>query len=651
MIHRLFVLALLTVSASAAAQTPGPSGPRPMKLIDLLEVPSLGDPRLSPDGRQLLYVLSTADWKAGRRVGHIWRANVAGGGSLQMTSGQRGESSPRWSLDGRVIAFVATRDTGTGSAQIYLINDAGGEARPLTHHATADANITWSPSGDADQSEVWVMRADGSDPTQLTHNQVDESDAQLSPDNSQVLFHAGANAKFETYYNDNLFVVPAAGGVAKPLVPDLPYDVINARWSRDGQSIFFVANLGVHSELFQVAVASGRLRQLTDGAHAIRGWEYDPERGRHILSFDESTNPGDVWEIGADGAAPTQISHVFDRLARDYRLPRQEKITWKGADGVTVEGLLFYPLDYQPGSGKRYPPAVQSHGGPASSDQFGFHGSWGSYAPVLTAMGYAVLSTNYRGSTGYGNAFLRDMVGHYYQNAHLDVLAGMDKVIALGVADSARLIAMGWSAGGHMTDKLITFTHRLKAASAGAGAVNWISMYAESDIRTYRTPWFGGTPWQKNAPIDVYWNNSPLKDIANARTPTLVFVGENDPRVPMPQSVELYRALKSNGVPTHLYVAPREPHAWAELRHQLFKMNAELDWFERYATGRTYVWEKAPAGGGEPAGAARQSRVVVSGGAAADSQLVAALRQTSFRPAVRHGCAVRFALPVTVSVF
>ncbi|OLC73056.1 MAG: hypothetical protein AUH78_14775 [Gemmatimonadetes bacterium 13_1_40CM_4_69_8] len=681
MIHRLFVLALLTVSASAAAQTPGPSGPRPMKLIDLLEVPSLGDPRLSPDGRQLLYVLSTADWKAGRRVGHIWRANVAGGGSLQMTGGQRGESSPRWSPDGRVIAFVATRDTGTGSAQIYLINDAGGEARPLTHHATAVANITWSPSGDAlyfvaeeaktkearerdrqkddvyafdenyqqrhlwkvavadgserrvtegnysvldyelsrdgtkltvrrapdpllgdaDQSEVWVMRADGSDATQLTHNQVDESDAQLSPDNSQVLFHAGANAKFETYYNDNLFVVPAAGGVAKPLVPDLPYDVINARWSRDGQSIFFVANLGVHSELFQVAVASGRLRQLTDGAHAIRGWEYDPESGRHILSFDESTNPGDVWEIGADGAAPTQISHVFDRLARDYRLPRQEKITWKGADGVTVEGLLFYPLDYQPGSGKRYPLVVQSHGGPASSDQFGFHGSWGSYAPVLTAMGYAVLSTNYRGSTGYGNAFLRDMVGHYYQNAHLDVLAGMDKVIALGVADSARLIAMGWSAGGHMTDKLITFTHRLKAASAGAGAVNWISMYAESDIRTYRTPWFGGTPWQKNAPIDVYWNNSPLKDIANARTPTLVFVGENDPRVPMPQSVELYRALKSNGVPTHLYVAPREPHGWAELRHQLFKMNAELDWFERYATGRTYVWEKAPAGGGEPA--------------------------------------------------
>src|SRR2546422_944802 len=87
---------------------------------------------------------------------------------------------------------------------------------------------------------------------------------------------------------------------------------------------------------------------------------------------------------------------------------------------------------------------------------------------------------------------------------------------------------------------------------------------------------------------------SPLKDIANATTPTLIFVGQNDPRVPMPQSVELYRALKSNGVPTRLYVAPREPHGWAEPRHRLFKMNAELEWFERYAMGRAYVWEKAP---------------------------------------------------------
>jgi len=663
--------ALALVCSALSAQTP--ATPRPMKLVDLLDVPSLGDPQLSPDGREVLYVLTSADWKADRNVGHIWRTSADGSGpAVQMTNAARGESEPRWSPDGRVIAFVATRDSDV--AQIYVINDAGGEARQLTHHATAPGNIAWAPSGDAiffvaeepktkeqrdkerqkddvfaydenyqqhhlwkvtladgvehritegdysvldytlsrdgsrivqqrapspllgdaDKGEVWVTDAAGANAVQLTHNQVGESDAQLAPDNARVLFRAGANARFESYYNENIFLVPAAGGAATPLLPDLAYEVEDARWSGDGRSIVFAANMGVHSELFQVDVATGALRQITDGAHAIRAWAFDPATGRSIVSLDQPTNPGDLWAVATTAAMgqPTQVTHVFDHLARDFRLPRQEKITWKGADGVTVEGLLFYPLDYQPGH--HYPLVVQTHGGPASSDRFGFAGSWGSYAPVLAAMGYAVLRPNYRGSTGYGNAFLRDMVGHYYKNAHLDVLAGVDRVIALGVADSARLIAMGWSAGGHMTDKLITFTHRLKAASSGAGAVNWISMYAESDIRSYRTPWFGGTPWQRNAPISVYWDNSPLKDIANATTPTLIFVGQNDPRVPMPQSVELYRALRSNGVPTRLYVAPREPHGWAEPRHRLFKMNAELEWFERYAMGRAYVWEKAP---------------------------------------------------------
>jgi dipeptidyl aminopeptidase/acylaminoacyl peptidase len=253
--------------------------------------------------------------------------------------------------------------------------------------------------------------------------------------------------------------------------------------------------------------------------------------------------------------------------------------------------LLYYPLDYV--QGQRYPLIVQTHGGPAASDKFGF-GSWGSYPEVLAAMGYALLKPNYRGSTGYGDPFLRDMVGSYFRNAHLDVMAGVDHVITMGLADPERLGKMGWSGGGHMTNKIITFTDRFKAASSGAGAANWVSMYAQSDVRSYRTPWFGGTPWQPNAPIDLYWEHSPLKYVANVKTPTIFLVGERDPRVPMPQSVEMYRALKSNGVPTRLYVAPREPHGFQELRHQLFKVNVELDWFEKHVTKRAYTWEKAP---------------------------------------------------------
>jgi dipeptidyl aminopeptidase/acylaminoacyl peptidase len=145
-----------------------------------------------------------------------------------------------------------------------------------------------------------------------------------------------------------------------------------------------------------------------------------------------------------------------------------------------------------------------------------------------------------------------------------------------------------------MTNKIITFTDRFKAASSGAGAANWVSMYAQSDVRTYRTPWFGGTPWQKDAPIAAYWDNSPIKDVSRVRTPTIFIVGERDVRVPLPQAVEMFRALKANGVPTRLYVAPREPHGFQELRHQLFKVNVELEWFEKHAMGRPYTWERAP---------------------------------------------------------
>jgi dipeptidyl aminopeptidase/acylaminoacyl peptidase len=445
--------------------------------------------------------------------------------------------------------------------------------------------------GDDELSEVWMMNADGTDARQITHNHIAESGAVLSPDGTQVLFLAQANQKFEPYYNRKIFIVPSSGGEARLLMPDLPYEIERATWSTDGRSVLFVANMGVHSELFRVSAQSGSPEQLTKGNHAINDWTWSEAANAHVFTVHEMTSPGEIWVMSDRGAAPRKVTSVFDYLPREFRLPRQERVEWKGADGVTVEGLLAYPLDYE--TGHRYPLVVQTHGGPQASDKFGLGGGQ-NYVPVLAAKGYAVLQPNYRGSTGYGDAFTRDMVGHYFQNAHLDVLAGVDYLIKTGIADPDHLVKMGWSGGGHMTNKLITFTDRFKAASSGAGAADWISMYAQSDVRSYRTPWFGGTPWQKDAPISVYWDNSPLKDVWKVTTPTIFLVGQNDQRVPEPQSVEMYRALKSNGVPTHLYVAPREPHGWEELRHVLFKMNAELSWFEQHAMNRPYTWEQAP---------------------------------------------------------
>ena len=171
---------------------------------------------------------------------------------------------------------------------------------------------------------------------------------------------------------------------------------------------------------------------------------------------------------------------------------------------------------------------------------------------------------------------------------------GVDYLIEIGIADPDRLGTLGWSAGGHMTNWLITETDRFRAASSGAGASNWISMYAQSDVRIYRTPWFLGDPWHADSPLETYHAHSPIFRIHHAKTPTLILFGENDKRVPMPQGVEMYRGLKANGVPTELIVFPRSGHGPRELMHRLYKMNKEFQWLDHYIMEREFEFDAAP---------------------------------------------------------
>ncbi len=642
------------------------TAPRAMTAVDLISIPQLSDPRLAPQGDRVAFVLSEANWEENRRISHLWLADVAGGESVQLTFGEKGERSPRWSPDGEMLAFLARRGDDEHE-QIYGLPSRGGEARRLFEHETAPSQIRWSDDGnhlyflasdpktaeqkrrderkddvfafdenyqhrhlhrarvadgsverltegdlsvlgydlardgrallhtaptplfdDSDESEIRWLAADGTLGPQLTKNGVREGGARVSPDGARVSFTASANDAFEDYYNSNVFLVAAAGGPSRVVGEASPYGFSSVHWSATG-SLLALANTGARSQLVSIDSTSGAVEPLTQGDHSIRGWHYLRSRDTHVFQRSTPTNPGDVMLL-RDGQL-RQVTHVFDDLEQTYRLPRQELITWTGADGVRVEGLVTHPLDAV--EGQPSPLVVQTHGGPAASDKFGF-GRWINYPQVLAARGWMVLQPNYRGSTGYGDDFLRDMVGGYFRQAHLDVMRGVDALVERGLADPERMVKMGWSAGGHMTNKIVTHTERFRAASSGAGASNWISMYGQSDVRIYRTPWFGGTPWQEDAPISTYWEHSPLRDVWKVKTPTLLLVGENDLRVPAPQSVEFYRALRSNGVDTHLYMAPREGHGWRELRHELFKVNVELEWFEKHALGREYEWERAP---------------------------------------------------------
>jgi len=576
--------------------------------------------RWSPDSRTLFY----------SSRGQLWLIAAEGGAPKQLTrhtTGVSGSAPPVWSPDGSSIYFVAddpptdaqrerdrVRDDvyvfeqNFSQSHLWKIGVETGVEQKLTDgpfsilwfHVSVDGTRIVEQRAptpnfeDLGRGETWITDATGQNARQITSNGIEEVDGELSPDNSQVLFTAEASTRLEPNYTWTVFTVPVSGGTPTMTVPNLPYAIEHASWAPDSKTILGLVNMGVHNEIFRIDVAAHTARPLTDGRHSIPFWSVNQSMKQMVFQLDEPDRIGDAWTLPLEGGTPKRVTGWYDSLATDYALPRQEKITWKGADGVTVEGILFYPIGYE--TGKRYPLVVQLHGGPQESDKFG----WGpgvivNYVPVLAAKGYAVFRPNYRGSAGYGNAFRRDVVHNYFNNMHLDVMAGVDALIKNGVADPDRLAVMGWSAGGHLTNKLITWTNRFKAASSGAGAADWISFFANSDARAIRAEWFGGFPWQKNVPVEPFWSNSPLKDVSRVRTPTLLFAGEDDPRVPMSQVEELYRGLVANDVETRFYVAPREGHQWRELRHQIFKANSELEWFDRHVLGRTYQWEQPPA--------------------------------------------------------
>lgn len=435
--------------------------------------------------------------------------------------------------------------------------------------------------------EVHVRNLETGEDRAWTSNDYSEGAVRLSPDNRTIAYIATVNQDGEPYYEDKVFI-QRKGKSPRRLLSDMAFEALEVEWDQSGKGLFILGNTGLRTALYRYDVNASTLTALTHGDQVISDWRYDPIQNAHTAKITDADNPGElyIWRDGASGFEP--VTEEYANWQDKYLLPRQEAVTWTARDGTMVEGLLVYPLDYE--DGRRYPLVTTTHGGPRSSSQFG---SWNTsrYVPVLAAQGYMIFLPNHRGGTGYGDAFMRDMFGGYFRNAHLDVMDGIDALIERGLADPDRLIKMGWSAGGHMVNRLITETDRFKAASSGAGAADWISMHGESDVRRGRDFMFGGSPWEKDAPREQYLADSPLKDVWKVTTPTLFFVGERDVRVPPTQSILMFRGVQETGTETKLYQAPGEPHNFRKPAHQLFKINTELAWYARWLLADKYEFD------------------------------------------------------------
>ena len=434
--------------------------------------------------------------------------------------------------------------------------------------------------------DVYLLEAASGRIERLTENgDVYESTLRFSPSGTWMAFAAADS--FQYFRNSKIRVrrVKARRETWKVLGEGFDEDLSVEFWSADEREIFFNCGLGVTEQICAADVNSGRVRQITDVKGTI-SLTRDDDSKSCLLRYSDPQHPDDLYTLPSPGRAADRSHWVrltdANPQCRDIALGAIEVIRWPSTDGTMVEGILVRPVGFE--VGKRYPLVVQIHGGPAGAVTLRFNASYSYYSHVYAGAGYACFLPNYRGSTNYGEHFKDQIAGDYFRQGYDDVMSGVDFLIASGIADSTKMGVMGWSAGGHWSNWILTHTNRFKAISSGAGGMNWISMYAQTDVQRIREFYFGGRPYGR---FDAYWDVSPLKYITNASTPTMVHVVEGDPRVPRPQSEELYMALKKLGVPTEFLVYPGKTHGIGDLRNQLTKMSAEFGWMEKWIRGKT----------------------------------------------------------------
>ncbi|HCW77921.1 MAG TPA: hypothetical protein DG084_02300, partial [Gemmatimonadetes bacterium] len=362
-------------------------------------------------------------------------------------------------------------------------------------------------------------------------------------------------------------------------------------WSEDSRTIYFNAGVTVTQQLWALDIEKDEVTQITE-ERASLSVARDESSGAILINYQDPMTPPTVFTVDGveeidDRDRWVQLVDVNPQMS-EIALGREVEVNWTSTDGRTVGGVLVYPVGYEEGT--RYPLIVAIHGGPASADVLRFNGGYG--AQVYAGAGYAILKPNYRGSRNYGNAHRTDIVGDYFTLGYDDIITGVDYLIEEGIVDGDRMGALGWSAGGHWSNWILTQTDRFKAISSGAGTMNWISMYAQSDVQRNRQFYVGDGFLYED--FDTYFNQSPLKYITNAKTPTMIHVVEGDPRVPSPQSVELHMALKKLDVPTELFMYPGRSHGIPNPRNRLVKSVSEMAWMDHYVRGigDKFEWEQ-----------------------------------------------------------
>jgi len=508
-----------------------------------------------PDGSGIIFTAKKPDKKIDERVKKGFDAKIV----------EWEEPELLWKWDSKTGEIQSLNTSGLSVREFSISPDGKKLALVLTRTPLVN---------DMAGAEIFLLDIKNNSLKKLTENRIIEEEPLWSRDGKYIYFLSQASENLQPYFQTSIFRLNPENGKIIDLLPGFKHEVHEYFVSKDGKGIYFTVNEGVKVNLYFIKELGTDPIKLTDFEGWIRSISDDTEHGKIYCLFSDPSLPFELHVYDVKNGSLERLSFE-NSWAEEIERGKCETFHWRSKDGKLVEGIVYYPANFSPN--KKYPLLVQLHGGPESSYRKYFSTSWVTYIYYWTGKGYVVFQPNYRGSTGYGDDVMRAIIGHYFEKDIDDIVTGIKALEKRGWV--GKKAVMGWSAGGHLTNWLITHFKFFSAASSGAGMSDWFSFYAQTDMRFIREIWHKGPPFER---VSYYRKKSPIFYVKNAVTPTIIFCGEKDRRVPLPQSREMYFGLKWKGVPTKLIVFPGEPHGLRKPAHQLFKMREESRWIHHY---------------------------------------------------------------------